>query len=195
MKLDANDVLRKATLMLNKDELALYIKDGYTQVLNSLESDLIKEKENLAYCMFEAYSEIATDYHPLYLTETITVTNGEFDLTTLSKKFKSIKYIKDELGNEVKNYTVEYDYLYLKNGQYSLKYRYIPDYYEIVFDKMQNFDGKISESILSYGTCAYYCLKNNLSDSYNLWDTKFKQSLQISMQKTENLYIKPRSFI
>lgn len=195
MKLDGIDVLKKASQFLNKDELALYLQEGYNNSLTALESELVMEQNILANCMFEAYSEIATDYHPLYNTEVIIVSNGKFDLTDLQKTFKSVKHIKDNTDNEVKDYSIEYDYLYIKDGTYTLKYRYIPNYNEVALDKMQNFDGKISESVLSFGVCAYYCLKNNLSDSYSLWETKFKQSLLISMQKTENLFIKPRRFV
>ena len=195
MKLDAIDVLIKASQLLNKDELALYLKDGYNSTFTALETELMQEQNTLSYCMFEAYSEIATDYHSLYYSETITVTNGKFDLTNLTKKFKSVKYITNSSNKIVKDYSIEYDYLYLENGTYVIKYRYIPSFYEVIYDEMQNFDGKISESVLSFGTCAYYCLKYNLSDSFDIWETKFKQSLQISMQKTENLYIKARRFI
>ena len=195
MKLDGLDVLIKTSQLLNKDELALYLKNGYSNSFTALESELIAEQNTLVYCMFEAYSEIATDYHPLYHSETITVENGKYDLNDLTKKFRSVKYIKDSQNNKIENYNIEYDYIYLQNGTYTIKYRYIPSYSEVSLDKMQNFDGKISESVLSYGVCVYYCLKYNLSDSYDLWETKFKQSLQISMQKTENLYLKPRRFI
>ncbi len=195
MKLDSMDVLSKACKLLNKDELALYLKNGYSSTFTASELELMEEQNTLVYCLFEAYSEIATDYHPLFNTETISVTNGKFNLNNLEKKFRNVKSILDSSNSKVENYSIEYDYLYINDGVYKIKYRYIPSFDEVIYDNAQNFDGKISESVLSYGVCAYYCLKYNISDSYNLWETKFKQSLQISMQKTENLYIKPRRFI
>ena len=183
MKLDYLDVLKKASQLLNKDELSLYLNDGYNQSFTALETELIQEQTTLTFCMFQAYSEIATDYHPLYHTQTIQVTNGSFDLTTLAKKFKSVKYILNANKQKITNYAIEYDNLIIEDGTYTIKYRYIPVYLYVAFNRMQNFDGKISESVLSFGTCAYYCLKYNLSDSYDVWEAKFKQSLQISMQK------------
>ena len=195
MKLNAKDALIKTATMLNKQELALYINSGgWHESFTASEEDLEKEYDTLIFCMLEAYNEIASDYLPLYHTEEIVVTDNSFNLTTLSKKFRSVKSFKDKNGNE-QNFEIEYDNLIAENGTYNLKYRYLPDILEIMNDQMQNFDGKISESVMCYGTCAYYCLRFNISDSFSLWETKFKQALLISQQKTENLFIKPRRFI
>lgn len=194
MKLNAKDALIKAATMLNKQELALYINNGWQESFTASEEDLAEEYNTLTFCLLEAYNEIASDYHPLYNTEKIVVSDKKFDLTTLKKKFRSVKSLKN-INEKEQKFEIEYNNLIAENGTYTLKYRYLPDSAEIDNDEMQNFDGKISESVLCYGTCAYYCLKFNISDSFSLWDTKFKQALLISQQKTEKLYIKPRRFI
>ena len=195
MKLDANDILKKTATMLNKHELALYVNSGWDSSMTASADDLEDEKDTLIFCLLEVYNEIASDYHPLYYTQQITVTNNKFDLTTLDKSFRNIKSIKNQNNTEISDYEIEYDNLIIANGTYTLKYRYLPKMKEVITDKMQNFDGKISESVMAYGTCAYYCLKLNIADSYSLWETKYKQALLISTQKTENLYIKPRRFV
>ncbi len=195
MKLNAKDALIKTATMLNKQELALYINSGgWHESFTASEEDLAEEYDTLIFCMLEAYNEIASDYLPLYHTEEIVVTDKKFDLTTLSKKFRNVKSLKNKNGKE-HSFEIEYNNLITDNGTYTLKYRYLPDILEIMNDQMQNFDGKISESVMCYGTCAYYCLRFNISDSFSLWETKFKQALLISQQKTEKLYIKPRRFI
>lgn len=195
MKLDAQDILKKTATMLNKHELALYVNTGWNSDMTASQEDLEDEKDTLLFCLLEVYNEVASDYHPLYQTEQITVTNNTFNLTTLEKSFRSVKSIKNQNNNEISDYEIEYDNLILPNGTYTLKYRYLPKMNEVITDKMQNFDGKISESVMAYGTCAYYCLKLNIADSYSLWETKYKQALLISMQKTEKLYIKARRFV
>lgn len=194
MKLNAKDALIKSATMLNKQELALYINNGWQESFTASEEDLAEEYNTLTFCLLEAYNEIASDYHPLYNTEKIVVSDKKFDLTTLKKKFRNVKSLKN-INEKEQKFEIEYNNLIAENGTYTLKYRYLPDSAEIDNDEMQNFDGKISESVLCYGTCAYYCLKFNISDSFSLWDTKFKQALLISQQKTEKLYIKPRRFI
>ena len=195
MKLDCNDILKKTATMLNKHELALYVNSGWSADMTASKDDLEDEKDTLIFCLLEVYNEIASDYHPLYHTQQITVTNNTFDLTTLEKSFRSVKSIKNQNNNEISDYEIEYHNLVIANGTYTLKYRYLPKMPEVITDNMQNFDGKISESVMAYGTCAYYCLKLNIADSYSLWETKYKQALLISMQKTNNLYIKARRFV
>ena len=195
MKIYFNDVLIKAATLLNKNELALYIKNGYSNDMVASEEDLEQERTKLLYSFAEVYTEIACDYIPLYYTQTITVSNGQFDLSTLTKKIKTIKSITDINGVQTKDYQLENDYLIIKNGTYKIKYRFIPLVMDVYQDDIQNFDGKVNEGLMAYGTLAYYCLMYNLTDLYEVWETKYRHSLLIAMQKTENLYIKPRRFV
>ena len=194
MKLNKTESLIKAATMLNKQELAAFLSQGWDNSFTAPEEDLVEEYNTLIFCMQEAYNEIASDYLPLYTTEEIVVTENKFDLNTLAKNFRDVKWLKNKQGKE-ESFEIDDNYLITKNGTYFFKYRYLPLSEEVINNEMQNFEGKISESAIAYGTCAYYCLRFNINDSFSLWDTKFKQSLLIAQQKTNNLYIKPRRFI
>lgn len=194
MELDFNNVLKKTATLLNKQEVVLYLEQGENLEYENMQEDIDREIEMMQFCALEAYTEIASDYLPLIYSETVAVTNKQIDLAELTKVYREVVNVYD-LNNSEVTFEEKTGYLQLEeNGSFVVEYRYTPTMYD-VYNDLQDFNGRVSASLMAYGVSSFYCLINNLSEGYNIWETKFKQGLLIARQKINGLKLPARRWI
>lgn len=143
---------------------------------DSIDSVTQKDVNLIVSSANEVINEIATEYLPLVTTQTITVSKGVFDLQTLSKPlFKIIKLSGGVFRREL-------DKIYLSDGQYQITYSYLPQ--QVSLDAPEIQLQNISIYALSYGVAREYCIISGNYSEAELWDSKFKEVMKLSKQKS-----------
>jgi hypothetical protein len=131
----------------------------------------------------EVLSDIATDYLPQTETEKIDVQNGEFDLDNLSKPFyKLIKFDGE--------YVLKLNKLQAKSGVHIITYSHLPNIVEL--DDEFSCDSRLTIQAISYGIAKEYCLICGSYDESALWESKFKNAMQVAIKKQSVVELKHR---
>ena len=146
--------------MLVKDVLGeCLVKMGRENFLS--ESDLSDAEQTLADRLLAAlniaYREAVTEYIPLYAEEEVAASDGEIDVSSLSRR---ILY-PDGLAA---------DY----SGKGVLRYAYLPDEAAMT-DEIE--DMRLTPSALSDGTLAEYYFQDKVFDLAEAYDTSFREAL------------------
>ncbi len=173
------DIIELACVFTNKQDLLE--TSLFDQTKPAPTTDEQKEIDLFTRCLNLIIGEISCDYIPLVITEEIEVKNGVFEFENLSKIAVEILSIKDKSGNLVKA-KIYPAYTYLDNGKYTIEYSYVPDLLSFE-DDVPSFYCRLHERVFAYGVAMEYCLLCSLYDEMQIWQTRFKDSLQIAMQK------------
>ena len=151
-----------------------------------------KELRLLLDCVNITQTQIASEKNYIFKVEDIAVENECFDIDTLSQKLYKIKEITSD--NEKRNFDFIGNKIIIKNGNYKLKYAYLPD--EIGFDdSIETHGGKVSILAFCYGVCSKYLLIKNMFDEASLWQEKFDKSLSLCFKKLGEIKIKNRRWL
>lgn len=175
-----SEVIKLACIFTNRQDL-LDTQFFDEEIIQSPSSEQSKEINTFVRCLNLVVGEIACDYLPLLKEEEIEVTNGKITYSDFDLMLIEVVKIVDINGKSVKfkNFA---DYIQIPNGKYVITYSYIPDQLEFE-DDMQQFYGRIPERVFAYGVAMEYSLLNSLFDEMEIWQTRFKDSLRIAMQK------------
>lgn len=191
------EIVKLSSIMLNLDDVLssskLYDETfDITSEQTTLtgEDELDKTFNLLIRCFNLSYSEIATDYLPLINYETIEVTNKNFDLSKLSKKFFKLIKLEDKNSFDVK-YTIYNNTLVAKDGEYNIIYCYLPSFASLNSD-VEDFNGKIVDRVFAYGLCKEYCYISGLYDEAESFKVKFEESLKALNSNKKNIVLPKR---
>ncbi len=180
--LELNDVLNLECL---NDETFNITKE-YNVTTEDEKNCLVK----LVRCFNNVYTEIATDYLSLVKIENITVESGSFDLTNLSNKFYKFIKLLNEFGEDVRCEIYD-EILYVKNGKYRLYYCYVPEF-ATLNDKVNNFNGRVTERVFALGLNKEFCYMNGMLDEANFYRNEFERSLEKSYGDKKNIVLPKR---
>lgn len=143
-------------------------------------------------CINITQMQIASENNYLIKIEDIVVENECFDIDTLSQKLYKIKEITCD--DEKKNFDFVGNKIIIKNGNYKLKYAYLPN--EIDFDdSVETHGGKVSVLAFCYGVCNKYLIVKNMTTEAEFWQEKFDKSLLSCFKKIGEIKIKNRRWI
>lgn len=150
-------------------------EEDYIAPPPTLNEQSVKNMILILDCINMIASEVEREYAPVYFKENITVENGLFDIDNLSHKLIKIKKILKS-GFKV-SFEIINGKLSLPSGSYEITYSYSG--MEAGFeDEVFGHDGKLSLNTFCYGVCSQYSLiKGNRSEA-EVWEEKFKNSLQ-----------------
>lgn len=184
--MQVKQVLKTASVMLNlADEFQLIFDGG------SVDSQTQKEFDKLLTSLNLCYLEVCSDYLPLLEQESIFADNGKIFFTQLNKSVCQIISIKTQNGKNVK-FTLFPNCIKTNyDGYLNITYSYIPS----TLTLNDNFDISITEKCLSMGTCAEYCFINSFFDDAEIWDKRFKESLQLSLKKRGGIKLPKRRWL
>ena len=180
------DVLKTAALMLGLDADFAPLFAG-RQADDSTQAEFEKLVKSFNLC----YTEICTDYIPLLKKEQVDVKDGRIYFDELSESIKEVFALKTPGGRNVR-YKLLLDFLEVNYaGGLNLTYSFMP--YEFASeDSLDNFSGRVSEKCLALGTAAEFCFINSCFDDAQIWDSRFKQSLMIAVNKKSEISIPKR---
>lgn len=119
----------------------------------------------------EVLCDVATEYLPLKKSESITVSGGEFDLTTLTNFYKLLSV---KTNNE---YTLDFETLKIDDGTYKIEYMHLPEIYEID-DEITEFDSRLTTYNLAYGVAGEFCIISGNYSEAEMWNSKFLNAME-----------------
>lgn len=162
--------------MLVKDVLGeCLVKMGRENFLS--ESDLSDAEQTLADRLLAAlniaYREAVTEYIPLYAEEEVAASDGEIDVSSLSRRI--LYPVSFTADGKRRRFWPRPDGLAADySGKGVLRYAYLPDEAAIT-DEIE--DMRLTPSALSDGTLAEYYFQDKVFDLAEAYDTSFREAL------------------
>lgn len=176
--MNVNKILQISLKYLNKEHLIKELESENVnenaeliQLLDVLNAVVKKVATEYIYCIAE--KEIYVDY------------TGKYSLTSLPKKFYTVRKLKNHLGLKSK-YREEDGYLLLKPGKYDLTYIYTPQ--EVNFqDEITSFPSVLVDEALALGVVAEYFLKYGFFEEYEIYEYKFQDKMKKCAQRYDEV--------
>ena len=161
--MNVNDILNKALDLLG-------IRD-VTVSSQSTDERLAK----LVNALGVTYLQLITEYAPLEKEESVTVTGGSFDLTTLGETIFDVARLTDLSGNVVKC-RMRGRTLRAEDGRYTLRYYYLPQSYPAI-GGVVTLPPQVTLPLIARGVAAEYALESLMYEESLLHDRKYKEGL------------------
>lgn len=173
------DILKLSATLLGLDDVIEHLKSG-----SSVSQETQNKIDDLITYLNYTLREITKEYFPLKHTE-ITKSDNQCQIffTNLSETAISIKDIKDQFGNSVTfNLYPEFIKLGFPNSNYTIEYNYVPKSVKNINDTLTLPLGLEMFSVC-YGIASEYALSRLLYSEAEMWESKFKNSLQFCKNK------------
>jgi hypothetical protein len=148
---------------LGYDELASDLNSGatLTKTNEQIRTDALD-------CVNRAIERLAITVCPFYSVRTITVTNGDYDLTRLPERFFKVENLSKN-GERVPYTVFGATLTCKKNGSLKICYRYVP--HNLTEDEELDCAPIFIERLVLYGALMEFCLRyGRFSDAWN-WKT------------------------
>lgn len=169
------DIIKLSATFLGLTDVLDYLKNPVITLSTETENKI----EDLILFTNYVVREITKNYMPLLTEEEATSNKScEIHFTNLSKNAIAIKNIKNGLGQKV---TFNLYPTFIKVGfpetKYMITYNYTPE-------KIQNIDQTLElpfglgSEIVAYGVASEYALSKLLYNEADMWESKFKNSLE-----------------
>lgn len=161
--MNVNDILNKALDLLGITDV--------TVTAGSTDARLAK----LVNALGVTYLQLITEYVPLEKEESVTVSGGSLDLTTLTETLFDVARLFDDEGKAVKC-RLRGRTLLAEDGNYRLRYYYLPQSYPAVGGTV-NLPPQVTLPLIARGVAAEYALESLMYEESLLHDRKYKEGL------------------
>ena len=178
------DILKITCQMTGNDDLA-----------GKLESTLTDEEELRKNLLLEALNlvinEVACEYMPILKEEEFEVKNFKIDFSDFDACPLEIYAVKDRYGRRVR-YKKYSSYLMVFSSKIKVTYSVAPD--KVAFsDNITQIN--LPERVLAYACAREYFLHQNLEGEAQIWEEKFKASLENLLRRKSVLVLPKRRWI
>lgn len=161
--MNVNEVLEQAIKLLGIPDLTLSTQNSDPR-LNYLVNALVV-----------CYLRLITEYVPLEREQSITVSGGSFDTTTLSEPFFDVIKLVDDKGENVK-FRLRGRTLLAEDGSYTLRYGCLPQSNPTLGGTLE-VAPQITMPLLARGVAAEYALSSMMYEESLLHERKYKEGL------------------
>lgn len=179
------DIIIKSCNFICQDELANKLKENQSlsEAEEKMVADLV-EKFNLT------REEIASEYQPILKSQEFEVKNFKLPLNSFSSSPLQIFSVKDKLGRNV-NYKLFDDYIFVcgKNVEVIFSTLALPLGIE------DEFSSTLPERVYAYGTAREYYFANSHYEDANMWEGRFKGSLEILLRRQSQVILPKRRWL
>ena len=179
------DIVVKACDFVGKDDLANALREG-----QDLSADFTALQNKLIKCFNLVREEIASEYQPLMQVEKFVVKNFKLEMSAFSKDVLEIYSIKDRYGRNV-HYKIFDDYIFVCGKDVEVIYSTPASQLSIDDD----FSSNLPERVFAYGVAREFFFLNGLYEDANMWEDRFKGSLQILLRRKSEVRMPRRSWI
>lgn len=121
------------------------------------------------------YLRLITEYAPLEREESVTVSGGTFDTSTLTEPFFDAVKLADEKGESAK-FRLRGKYIVAEDGTYLLRYDTLPQSYPAIGGTIE-VAPQITLPLLARGVAAEYALASMMYEESILHERKYKEGL------------------
>lgn len=168
------DVIKQVAIFLGLTNVMSANLDNF----DNLDAQTKKDINLILSSINEVLCDIATDYIFLEKEETIQVSNGSFSFSGLQEAFYKLIDVETQ-----KDYKLGFETLEIENGDYKIKYQYLPKIYQLA-DTISGFE-RLTVYALCYGVAEEYCLiSGNYSES-EMWHSKFQNAMMIASKPND----------
>ena len=179
------EVLIKAAKLLSLDEAAAFLETGEEGTENAQANALLT-------CFHTVENELALDYFPRRIEETLQTQTGAIVYEELSKKAVRILFVHDEWGNELPFKTFP-EYVKTQSGKITIGYCYLPE--EKTLAGECDFKLFVSVRMMAYGIAAEYALQNGMFEDAAVWNKKYKDAICAAYKNFKSVKIKQRRWV
>jgi len=175
------DILKLSATLLGLDDVISYLSGDTTETPPP--EVLTKINELIVFTNY-VIREITKEYYPLSHREKITSDNQcQIYFSNLSKKAISINDIKNESNLSV-TFNIYPDYIKVgtPNKEYEIFYNYIPETIK-TFDQNIVLPFGLDFFVICYGVASEYALAKLLYSEADMWESKFKKSLELTKSR------------
>ncbi len=174
-----------ASMFLGLEEVSELIESGETG-----DDEQEHEKELLLRCANLVVSEIASDWVPLKVRESVVVKGGAIEYVALNKRVVDVYSITDKWGNKVA-FREFYDRIMIADGEYEIEYSYLPENVGID-DELPFKKNSPSERVIAYGIACEYSIISGMAEEASIFEQRFTDALSIVTKVKKEQKIKRR---
>ena len=169
------DIIKLSATLLGLDEIVNYLDKKTSTLTSQMQSNLQDLTTFTSYIL----REITKEYIPLSHTEEIASDSQcQISFSKLSKKILAVKDIKDSFGNSATfNLYPDYIKVGFPNKTYTITYNYTLGPISSVEQSLTLPLG-LDYFTVSYGVASEYALSRLLYSEADMWESKFKNSLE-----------------
>ena len=167
---------------------------GNSSLANALDGTLTDEQSvevgRLVKCFNLVNSEIAGEYLPILKAESLKTTDFKLNFSQFSSQPIKIISVRDNFCRPVR-FKVFDGYLMALAGNVEVEYTTMPE--EMDID--DEFSSSLPERVYAYGVAREYCFLQSLFDDADVWDDRFKNTLEALLQRKSEVRIPRRRWI
>ena len=161
--MNVNDILNKAIAILGIDDLAVSAQSTDPRL------------SRLVTSLGVSYMRLITEYAPLEREESVTISGGNLDLTTLSENVFDIVRLTDDRGEKAA-FRLRGRTLIAEDGRYKLRYYALPASYPAIGGSVE-IAPQITLDLFARGVAAEYALASMMYEESLLHERKYKEGL------------------
>lgn len=150
------------------------IVDEVEAYFDGLNDNGEKNADLLLTCFNVVENELALDYLPLTMEQSVTST-GKVFYTSLYRNAVRITEVVDENGQSVP-FKLYASYMQVQSGNLIVRYTYTPS--QKGLNESSDFSAPVSERLIAYGVAAEYCMATGLLSEAAVWDKKYKEGIE-----------------
>lgn len=172
------EIIKLTATLLGLDDVVNYLLNENTTETEPLDEVATKINDLLVFTNY-VIREVTKDYYPLSYEEKVSSDNQcQIYYNTLSKNAIAIKDIKNNSNLSV-TFNLYPDYIKVgsPNSVYKIFYNYVPECLQSINQEISLPMG-LDYFIICYGVASEYALSKLLYNEAEMWETKFKNSLE-----------------
>lgn len=180
--MNAEEIIKISSLFVN-------VQDEVEELIS--ENSITGELAMLLKCLNLTLTEIADDYLPILNKETICIDSNKLYFDDLIKPCKEIISIKLSNSNKNIRFTQYENYVFV-NAKGYVDVVYKTSIGEANINSEINQFPCLSSKCIALGTASEYCYINGFYEEAQMWDRRFKDSLQIECRKKKEIVMPKR---
>lgn len=179
------DIIVLACDFTENEELGKAIEEN-----ESLSDKESKEVEKFVKCFNLVSNEVASEFVPIKKVEQFEVDNGKILFSNFSAAPYKILYVKNSLGRKVR-FKVFEDHIFALCKKAIVAYSTLPS--PLSLDG--SFDSFLPERIYAYGVAREYLFMQGKFDDADIFEERFKNSLEYICRQTPHARLPRRRWI
>ncbi len=190
-KMNVLDIVKLAATYLQLNNLLASSTLGGTV---SPTSDVTSEVNLLLTCVNLVNSIVASEYLKIKKTIVVATTDGVVSFNQFQGyKVNQILSIHDSFGNHV-SYQLFDDHIKTRAGEVSITFGYLPNTVTLS-GTITHYTTKMNERVFAYGVASEYSYLKAMYDDATMWDSRFKNSMQVLVGKKGEQKVKQRRWL